>query len=120
MSENEANTMDVVERAMDTIVNYIAECDFIGAGWGSCIARKANKCMHCNAKEAFDIISDYIKRTTMTVASEYEAVIDDHRRLIRELDIALNGEGAAEQASLCDIVAQVKHEGWKLQKKVKE
>lgn len=32
---------------------------------------------------------------------------DDVRRLVRELDIALNGEGAARQASLCDIVAQV-------------
>lgn len=33
---------------------------------------------------------------------------DDVNRLVRELDVALNGEdGAAEQASLCDLVAQV-------------
>ena len=39
----------------------------------------------------------------------------DHRRLVRELDVALNGEaGAAKQASLCDIVAQVKDQRWKL------
>ncbi|WP_219097618.1 hypothetical protein [Pseudomonas sp. UMAB-40] len=33
----------------------------------------------------------------------------DHNRLVRELDVLLNGEaGAADQASLCDIVAQVR------------
>jgi hypothetical protein len=33
----------------------------------------------------------------------------DVRRLTRELDVALNGErGAAKQASLCDIVSQMK------------
>lgn len=36
-------------------------------------------------------------------------------QLVRELDVALNGEeGAAIQASLCDIVAQVKSGHWKL------
>lgn len=39
---------------------------------------------------------------------DYKVTIDDYRRLTRELDIALNGNNAAEQASLCDIVAQVK------------
>jgi hypothetical protein len=41
-------------------------------------------------------------------------VLADKRRLTRELDIALNGDGAAKQASLCDVVAQVKDERWKL------
>jgi hypothetical protein len=40
-------------------------------------------------------------------ADDYEAVLADHRRLVRELDVLLNGEGAAQQASLCDIVAQL-------------
>ena len=36
---------------------------------------------------------------------------DDVNRLVRELDVCLNGEaGAAVQASLCDVVAQVRHE----------
>ena len=36
---------------------------------------------------------------------------DDVNRLVRELDVCLNGEaGAAAQASLCDVVAQVRHE----------
>lgn len=40
---------------------------------------------------------------------ELESVISDHNRLVRELDVLINGkEGAAEQASLCDIVAQLR------------
>ncbi|WP_287497440.1 hypothetical protein [Pandoraea sp. CB10b_02] len=35
----------------------------------------------------------------------------DHDRLVRELDVLLNGEHAASQASLCDIVSQVRAEG---------
>jgi len=39
----------------------------------------------------------------------------DHNRLVRELDVLLNGEdGAAPQARLCDIVAQVRDKRWKL------
>lgn len=42
-------------------------------------------------------------------AADIDAVLADHKRLVRELDVLLNGEaGAAEQASLCDIVAQVR------------
>lgn len=38
-------------------------------------------------------------------------VLADHNRLVRELDVLLNGEaGAAQQASLCDIVAQIRRE----------
>jgi hypothetical protein len=41
----------------------------------------------------------------------WEEILADHRRLVRELDVLLNGEeGAAKQASLCDIVAQVRRE----------
>ncbi|AEZ50825.1 hypothetical protein DC1_0003 [Burkholderia phage DC1] len=43
--------------------------------------------------------------------ADYEEVLADHRRLVRELDVLLNGEeGAAKQASLCDIVAQVRRQ----------
>lgn len=44
---------------------------------------------------------------------DYERVLADHRRLVRELDVLLNGDGAAPQASLCDIVAQVRRAGIK-------
>lgn len=37
---------------------------------------------------------------------------DDIDRLVREIDVAINGQGgAAKQASLCDIAAQIKREG---------
>lgn len=38
----------------------------------------------------------------------------DHKRLVRELDVLLNGDKAAAQASLCDIVAQVRKYSEKL------
>lgn len=41
-------------------------------------------------------------------ADDYEEVLANHRRLVREMDVLLNGEeGAAKQASLCDLVGQV-------------
>lgn len=43
------------------------------------------------------------------LAEAHEAAAADKRRLVRELDVLLNGDGAAKQASLCDIVAQVRH-----------
>ena len=47
------------------------------------------------------------KKEELTIA-DYQAVLEDHKRLVRELDVLLNGVGAAKQASLCDIVAQLK------------
>lgn len=45
----------------------------------------------------------------LTATTDFDAVLADHNRLVRELDVLLNGEaGAADQASLCDIVAQVR------------
>ena len=39
---------------------------------------------------------------------DYKEVFDDHKRLVRELDVLINGRhGAAKQASLCDIVGQL-------------
>lgn len=45
---------------------------------------------------------------TTPSASDYEEVLADHRRLVQELDQLLNGENAAERASLVDIVAQLR------------
>jgi hypothetical protein len=43
--------------------------------------------------------------------ADFEAADASRRALVRELDVLLNGEdGAARQASLCDIVAQVRNE----------
>lgn len=42
------------------------------------------------------------------INSELEEYVNDKKRLTRELDVLLNGvNGAAKQASLCDVVAQV-------------
>ncbi|MCT5157699.1 hypothetical protein LZL32_15395, partial [Pseudomonas aeruginosa] len=42
---------------------------------------------------------------------DYEEVLADHRRLVREMDVLLNGEAcAAKQAMLCDLVSQVEAE----------
>jgi hypothetical protein len=38
--------------------------------------------------------------------SDLEEVLEGKRSFTRELDVALNGEDAADQASLCDIVRQ--------------
>lgn len=55
---------------------------------------------------------DGLVRKTGSVTDDYEEALVDHRRLVRELDILLNGEAnAARQASLCDIVSQVRREG---------
>ncbi|MES2346997.1 MAG: hypothetical protein V4641_05435 [Pseudomonadota bacterium] len=50
--------------------------------------------------EAFEVLS--------ASTADYEETLADHRRLVRELDVILHGEdGAAPQASLCDLVAKV-------------
>lgn len=35
---------------------------------------------------------------------DYEEVLTDQRRLVKELDVLMNGRNAAKQASLCDLV----------------
>lgn len=42
--------------------------------------------------------------------SDFEEVNEDKKRLVRELDVIINGENAAKQASLCDMVSQVETE----------
>ena len=42
------------------------------------------------------------------LVAQYEEVHADHQRLVRELDVIINGDGAAPQASLCDIVSQMR------------
>lgn len=48
----------------------------------------------------------------MLAGAGLKEAVETHCALVRELDVLLNGEeGAAKQASLCDIVAQVRREG---------
>jgi len=40
---------------------------------------------------------------------DYKATLEDHQRLVRKIDVILNGEeDAASQASLCDLVPQIR------------
>lgn len=53
-------------------------------------------------------MANEIERLQQLVA-DHEDVHSDQKRLVRELDVLLNGEdGAAPQASLCDIVGDLK------------
>ncbi len=38
----------------------------------------------------------------------YEEANESTASLVKEIDVSLNGENAAKQASLCDLVAQIK------------
>lgn len=52
--------------------------------------------------------ADLLTRLRSEIAN-HERVHASHQRLVRELDVILNGEaGAAPQASLCDVVDQVR------------
>lgn len=54
-------------------------------------------------------------RALLDASKDYKDVLAGHRRLIRDLDVLFNGEeGAAQQASLGDIVAQIRKEGIKI------
>lgn len=57
----------------------------------------------------------WLSRKLIEAEQQHAAMLSaqaDHQRLVRELDVLLNGEsGAAKQASLCDIVAQVAKDG---------
>jgi succinate dehydrogenase flavin-adding protein (antitoxin of CptAB toxin-antitoxin module) len=51
----------------------------------------------------------YFKSAIKEQVADYEEVQKCHDELVRELDVIINGENAAQQASLCDIVAQMRH-----------
>lgn len=51
---------------------------------------------------------EMMKRKEGLKISDYEEVLADHRRLVRELDIIINGDNAATQAALGDVVRQIR------------
>jgi hypothetical protein len=84
-------------------------------GWnfGWCAVDANNRIIgYCMTEaQAKQLVAPFAQADSAT-AADYEEVLADHRRLVRELDVLLNGEeGAAPQASLCDIVMQVKKQG---------
>lgn len=75
------------------------------------VAELAQACTRVKSGQSDTLGADYMADILELIAA-YRAhleVFEDHDRLVRELDAALNGEAnAAKQASLCDILAQVK------------
>jgi hypothetical protein len=68
----------------------------------------ASDCPNCenlySASKVESLLASLTKEHEQRMA-EYEEVLTDHRLLVRQLDVSMNGhEGAAAQASLCDIV----------------
>ncbi|MCB1506279.1 MAG: hypothetical protein KDJ47_14975 [Hyphomicrobiaceae bacterium] len=60
------------------------------------------------SRQACDEAANEIKRLRGLV-SDYESMQEQHREHVRRLDVALNGDGAAKQASLIDLVSQFEH-----------
>jgi len=63
--------------------------------------------------QAYEKFKSLLLEVVREVHEDYKEAQDDHNRLVRELDVLMNGDGAAKQASLCDIVAQFPK--WKLE-----
>lgn len=61
--------------------------------------------------EAWEAECDCLKNKIKQLEAEnvdYKEAHEDHKRLVREVDVIMNGDNAAEQASLCDLVSQIK------------
>lgn len=85
----------------------------IGDGW-HCVYCKAplptfhGFCVKCDRGSKPAAAPSAPKEKEQLTAADYEEVLADHRRLVREIDALLNGGVAAKQASLCDLVPQIK------------
>lgn len=69
------------------------------------IQRWASK-MLVNPKYA-TVIDPLVHELESTIR-DYEEITEDHNGLVCDLDVLLNGTNAAKQASLCDIVSQLR------------
>ena len=79
------------------------------------VLRNYGDTVYCST-QVIEYVDKYTARAVAAAVEkervDYQVVADSHARNVRALDVALNGEaGAAKQASLCDILAQVKAEG---------
>lgn len=76
-------------------------------GMGSWIIKDDTGLFTGSSNIYFDKLYTPIDPEVLTVA-DYEAVLADHRRLVREIDVIMFGDGAAKQASLCDMVNPIR------------
>lgn len=83
----------------------------------------AKKRCEYHRRKLFDGLDGKLAAAFLEVCAELEAeheVHEDHKRLVRELDVIWNGEeGAAKQASLCDMVSQIADE-WPKERTARE
>lgn len=95
-----------IEKNRKMLVRQYAEADVSHAT--RCMADLANP-KHEAIAQAYNVTPELV--AMIVKACGVDEVMEDHRRLVRKLDVLLNGEeGAAKQASLVDIVSQVEHE----------
>lgn len=92
-SENVARVSQPAEQQTAPVLSKFLEKE----EWNDAFAQGFNAGFNSDEKPAPDVVADY------------EEVLAGHKCLTRELDVLLNGEeGAARQASLCDLVAQLR------------
>jgi hypothetical protein len=74
-----------------------------------CFHRQGDVCDYPVCLTRAKPASSPTEKPEILTISDYEEVLADHRRLVREIDVIMNGEdGAAKQASLCDLVGDIK------------
>jgi hypothetical protein len=79
----------------------------VGSGFDPLLGKTViNDLILVQKAELAAAITDAVK----SLRHDYEEVLSSYRDLVHELDELLNGAGAAKQASLCDIVSQVRSE----------
>jgi hypothetical protein len=62
-------------------------------------------------RDQFGVTQFYKADEVERYIDSMDKVAQGKRDLVRELDVLLNGKGAAQQASLIDLIAQVRREG---------
>lgn len=96
---------DAIERAKNQVENASLEHSHNEEWWNELAGITLNS-INANLDEALIAVSE-----VAGVIAGYEEVLSSNKRLVRDLDFALNGSGASLNPSLCDIIAQVKREG---------
>ncbi len=67
----------------------------------------------CSSESSIEFLREIPAEVAAVVAElkkNYEEVLEDHDRLVRDIDVIMHGEhGAAKQASLCDLVGPIRN-----------
>jgi len=96
-----------INKSCDLIADLLEEVDALkeaNIGFRKSLGEvEARKLVHARLNQQLEESQKFI--------DDLKGIISDHQRLVRELDLVWNGEeGAAPQASLCDLVAQIRND----------